>query len=106
MTIGERIRHYRKQSGISLRDLADQSGVARGYLSTLENGKKANPSMHTVASIAAVLGVTAEDLGFGEVSSIPVSQCRHFGIQWIDPIAKIELECVTCGKRFRVEPQP
>jgi transcriptional regulator with XRE-family HTH domain len=65
--LGERIRRYRRDRDLSLNQLAEQAGVSKGYLSTLENEKPSNtktrrPSADTLYAIAKVLGVTMSDL--------------------------------------------
>jgi transcriptional regulator with XRE-family HTH domain len=64
---GARIRRYRQERGLSLNQLAEQTGVSKGYLSTLENEqssttKSRRPSAETLYSIAKTLGVTMADL--------------------------------------------
>lgn len=49
--IGYRIRELRVQRGLSLRDLADLSGLSLGYLSQLENGK-ASPSLQVMIKLS------------------------------------------------------
>ncbi len=61
--IGGRIRRYRKERGLNLTRLAEQSGVSKGYLSALENDAHARrPSAETLYAVARALGVTMADL--------------------------------------------
>lgn len=64
--LGERIRRYRNDKGMTLTELADASHVSKGYLSTLENGhhgpEPQRPSAKTLFAIANALGVTMADL--------------------------------------------
>jgi transcriptional regulator with XRE-family HTH domain len=53
---GYRIREMRHKAGLTLQTLADQSGISVGFLSQVERDK-ATPSLGTLASIAAALGV-------------------------------------------------
>lgn len=62
MNIGEYIRSKRTEKDLSLSELARQSGVAKGYLSSLENGRYENPTLATLAKLASVLGVTIPDM--------------------------------------------
>ena len=39
-SIGAAIRHYRQQAGLSQADLADQAGLNRTYLASLESGEE------------------------------------------------------------------
>ncbi len=65
-TLGQRIRHYREEVGISLSQLAERCHVSKGYLSALENGPVGDhtqrPSAKTLFAIAEALGVTLADL--------------------------------------------
>jgi transcriptional regulator with XRE-family HTH domain len=62
--IGVKIRAYREEVGMSLNQLAERSGISKGYLSALENEEHATrrPSGETVYAIAEALGVTMSDL--------------------------------------------
>ncbi|MDQ7827247.1 MAG: helix-turn-helix transcriptional regulator [Candidatus Eremiobacteraeota bacterium] len=40
MTPGKALRLYRQGSGLSLADLSEKSGVPKGHLSQMENGKR------------------------------------------------------------------
>jgi len=52
--LGEVIALRRRRLGLSQEKLAEQSGVDRSFLSSVEQGKR-NPSFGTVASIAGGL---------------------------------------------------
>lgn len=60
--IGKRIQKLRLDKGMSLSDVADQAGVAKSYLSTIERDIQHNPSIAFIEKVSAVLGVTAQDL--------------------------------------------
>lgn len=55
-TLGAAIRTSRKAAGLTLRDLAAQSGVSSGQLSRIENDETAAPGSNTLRSIAGALG--------------------------------------------------
>lgn len=60
-SIGTRIRELR--GDMSLNQLAKKSGISKGYLWTLEDGRTATrPSAETVYAVAEALGVTMADL--------------------------------------------
>lgn len=61
MNIGEKVKSLRKQSNMSLRELAQVTGLSKTTLSDLENGTK-NPSLDTVEKIATAFGLTSSDL--------------------------------------------
>ena len=52
--LGNVIQTRRKRLGLSQEDLAEESGIDRAFLSSVECGKR-NPSFGTVASIATGL---------------------------------------------------
>ncbi|MEM9577963.1 MAG: XRE family transcriptional regulator [Pseudomonadota bacterium] len=56
---GGRIRDLRRKSGLTLQALADQAGISVGFLSQVERDK-ATPSLGTLASLAATLGVDVD----------------------------------------------
>ena len=61
--IGDRIRRFREDRGLSLSQLAADAGISKGYLWNLENDQDARrPSADTLYSIARTLGVTMSDL--------------------------------------------
>jgi transcriptional regulator with XRE-family HTH domain len=70
MSLGQEIKRHRDAQGLSLSDLARISGVAKGYLSEIENEQAPRPSADTVFKIASALGVSASELrGSGPISS-------------------------------------
>ena len=56
---GGRIRELRRKAGLTLQSLADQAGISVGFLSQVERDK-ATPSLGTLASLAAALGVEVD----------------------------------------------
>ena len=60
-SIGDYIRRQRELANISLRKMADQSGVSAGLLRQIESGIL-NPSQTIVQSIARALRLSAETL--------------------------------------------
>jgi transcriptional regulator with XRE-family HTH domain len=60
--IGDRIRAYRKDRGMTLTELAATAGVSKSHLSALENGTGARPGATILHKIAVALGVTLADL--------------------------------------------
>jgi transcriptional regulator with XRE-family HTH domain len=57
MNIGETIRNYRLQKGMSQGDIEKRTGLLRCYLSRVENGHTI-PSLDTLAKIATAMDVT------------------------------------------------
>jgi XRE family transcriptional regulator of biofilm formation len=58
--IGKRVKELRLEKGLTLTELANQAGVAKSYLSSIERDKQSNPSIHFLEKICAVLGVPVE----------------------------------------------
>jgi transcriptional regulator with XRE-family HTH domain len=56
MNIGETIRNFRLQKGMSQGDIEKRTGLLRCYLSRVENGHTI-PSLDTLAKIAAAMDV-------------------------------------------------
>ena len=61
MTMGEKIRDARKASKLSQEEMAELVGVARGAVSSWENGKK-TPGGKNLEKIASALGVSTDYL--------------------------------------------
>ena len=62
--VGARIRTLRTQAGVGLTALAADSGLGKGTLSELENGRR-NPTLDTLFAIATALSIPLSDLLFG-----------------------------------------
>jgi transcriptional regulator with XRE-family HTH domain/predicted transcriptional regulator len=60
-TLGQRIRHYRTASGLTLDQLGASVGVAASQLSLMENGKR-EPRLSLLGTIAGELGIQVADL--------------------------------------------
>ncbi len=50
------LKREREQSGLSIGDVAERSGLARAVVSRLENGKQDNPTVATLMRYAAAVG--------------------------------------------------
>ena len=60
-TVGDNIRRFRLERGVSQESLALDAEIDRTYVSGLERGKR-NPSVELLEKIGAVLGVTVAEL--------------------------------------------
>lgn len=60
-TVGLRVRELRESTGLSQSRLASLTGIARDKLNKIENGHR-DLSHGEAVSIAAVLGITPDDL--------------------------------------------
>ena len=61
-SLGERLRTLRVRRGMTQGELARRVNVSQAYLSNIENGRSASPSIQIVVAIAQVLGVNLSDL--------------------------------------------
>jgi len=59
--VGENIRRFRLEKGLTQEDLAEQAGFSQQYISGLERGMR-NPTVVTLFEIGQVLGVLPRDL--------------------------------------------
>jgi transcriptional regulator with XRE-family HTH domain len=59
--VGDYLREQRVAAALSLRELAEQSGVSNPYLSMVERGVR-NPSAQVLQQIAKALQISAEQL--------------------------------------------
>ncbi|MFI9788624.1 helix-turn-helix domain-containing protein [Kitasatospora sp. NPDC051984] len=60
--IGAGLRALRRQRGVSLKNLAQQTGISQGYLSMIENGKRLLDSTVLIDSIADALRISPAEL--------------------------------------------
>lgn len=60
--LGEWLRDVRTNQRISQRALAERSGLSRSYLSDIERGGGARPSVGTLDKLATALGASRSDL--------------------------------------------
>lgn len=72
MNIGEWVRQYRKEHGLSMQTFGDMCGLSRAYISILEKGinpttnKPFSPTIQTVQKIAEVTGLDLNLLDKGQ----------------------------------------
>jgi len=68
MTLGDLIKHYRKEHKLSMQKFADNAKVSKGYISMLENernpisGKPIVPTIETIKNIALAMGLSSDEL--------------------------------------------
>lgn len=61
-----KIKIFRKKAGLTVRQLSEESNVAVGYISTLENDKEgiSNPTKDVMVRIAKALKSTVPEVFF------------------------------------------
>lgn len=62
MSLSENIKRLRLQKQLSLPELAEESGLSRGYVYMLESGETTNPSLEKLSDISQALDCTIADL--------------------------------------------
>ena len=61
-----KIKKYRELRGLTLKELAEKSGVSAGYLCHLEKGNRDNPSTEVMENIAIALDKSIPEIFFCE----------------------------------------
>ena len=61
MSIGQKIKSFRKENNFTQKELAKKSNISRSYLADIENDRY-NASLDTLKSIANALEVNISDL--------------------------------------------
>ena len=62
MPLNENIKRFRKQNGLTQKELAYKSGLSFSMVSKLESGEQSNPSFQTIKRIANALKIYPEKL--------------------------------------------
>lgn len=75
-SLGNRLRELRRQQGLSLRALAEKSGLSANTLSLIENGKT-SPSVSTLQQIALAHNVPITAFFDTETRRDPVIYTKH-----------------------------
>src|SRR5579862_5719437 len=60
--LGKRLQLARKRAGLTQQELCQKAGLSYSTLAKIERGAIRTPSVFTVANIAAVTGVSLEEL--------------------------------------------
>ena len=63
MTITEKLRELKAQSGLTIKEIAERSGLPEPTLEKIFAGKTQNPGVNSVQQILYTLGHTLDDLG-------------------------------------------
>ncbi len=107
MNIGETIRNYRLQKGMSQGDIEKRTGLLRCYLSRVENGHTI-PSLDTLSKIANAMELPlgqffADHLSNGNTKNLPaltedevrfLTQIRRYSMNLNDSDRKLVLAMV------------
>jgi XRE family transcriptional regulator, master regulator for biofilm formation len=92
--IGERVKQLRVEKRMSMSELAEQAGVAKSYLSSLERNLQTNPSIQFLEKIASVLGVSIDYFFHDSVNQSDLDN------DWID-LVKQAMDSGVTKDQFR-----
>ncbi len=59
---GAALREYRRNAGISQRELAERAGLDFSYISKVENGRIPPPAADTIVTMCQIIGIPPEEL--------------------------------------------
>ena len=97
MTLGDIIRDYRVQNGMSMQDFAALSGLSRAYISILERNVNPStkrppiPSLHTIQAAASAMGCDVNQLIATMDANQPVRIYDDVDIDNASPIHRIPI---------------
>lgn len=89
--IGIRIKETRNQQGISAEELAELADLSSVYISYIENAKR-KPSLESLVKICNALGITLDELLYGNLLYNPT--------EYQTDIDLLMADCSKNGKRF------
>lgn len=94
--VGEKIKSFRIEKGLSLEEAALQSGISEASLQDIES-HKIDPPLGNIVSLAKVLEVPVGDL-FGDTGDSPFSISRSGDRSTVDRFDSTAKE--SCGYRY------
>jgi XRE family transcriptional regulator of biofilm formation len=94
--VGERVKKYRKEAGMSLTELAEKAGVAKSYLSALERDIQTNPSIQFLEKIATVLQINMNLL----LKDQPLYEQSNLDNEW-QSLVKEAMDSGVSKKEFK-----
>ncbi|WP_043931339.1 helix-turn-helix domain-containing protein [Bacillus sp. EB01] len=94
--IGDRVKKIRMEKKMSLSELAEQAGVAKSYISSLERNLQRNPSIQFLEKISAVLDVSVDQL----IHESPASGGDDLDRDWMK-LVKEAMDSGVSKEQFR-----
>ena len=91
MNIGENIKKYRKEKGMTQEELAQKCGLSKNGLWNYENNKR-QPNVKTLNKIIDVLGIKITDLIDNTIS---LDERKEFTVNYVKEITENTLETIT-----------
>ena len=102
MEVGDLISFYRKQSGLTIDELAEKSGVPKGTLNKIIGGITKAPTLDNMKAIARALGKTLADFDDSPIiankkspANLPVDEARAWAIAAIDQLSDEDFEALA-----------
>lgn len=90
--IGEKLKKIREDKGLTLREVADKTGIHFTYIGKLENGQhKANLEM--INKLCKFYNISVSSL-FGETVEVP-KELQEMGVEWITFAKEMKKENLT-----------
>jgi XRE family transcriptional regulator, master regulator for biofilm formation len=60
--VGEILKHYRDERGMTINELSHLAGISKSYISSIERGLQKNPSIQVLQKLADTLGISLSQL--------------------------------------------
>lgn len=104
MQLGDIIKKYREDHGLSLRAFSDLSGVSNSYLSMLESGKHPRsgrpivPTLTKLNQLADAMGLRVDDL-IQEMDDMPVKIDGNFSLSPLEKQIIMRFRLLPDGER-------
>lgn len=104
MKLGDIIKKYREDHGLSLRAFSDLSGVSNSYLSMLESGKHPRsgrpivPTLTKLNQLADAMGLRVDDL-IQEMDDMPVKIGCDFSLSPLEKQIIMRFRLLPDGER-------
>ena len=104
MQLGDIIKKYREDHGLSLRAFSDLSGVSNSYLSMLESGKHPRsgrpivPTLTKLNQLADAMGLRVDDL-IQKMDDMPVKIDGNFSLSPLEKQIIIRFRLLPDGER-------
>lgn len=95
--IGNQVKKLRLAKGLSLSELAENAGVAKSYLSSIERNIQSNPSIHFLEKISVILNVPIETLLYEKTS---VKSNQDLDDEWMNLVREAKDSGIT-QEQFR-----
>lgn len=97
MTLGERIKKYRKKMDYTLKELSDITGLSVGFLSNIERDLN-SPSISNLQQICQALNVNLMEILDENASDSPVTKVEQRQEIFSNSKSQVKVENIIVGK--------